>query len=351
MFRFSICTAFFNDEINNVEKLYSSIKEQHVDWEWVVTDDFSEDESVKYHLINLSNIDSRVRYVNQSHKMEFMRNPSPFAQGEFIFHIDSDDLVYPGYLPICEKLFDRFPEVGIILTGGNFVTQHGDFRSYQVHKESSVCFLGRCWRRAIEINLSEMVEDNFFTFCNDLFIVRYLSLKSKLLVVPRIFIKYREFVNEIGEYKPFGDRIESSENLSNAHKISFNQFVSNYDNQKQPYDGVFPFYDGIDKITPALYPVHSFSIKKIRFVGFSMEWWQMYLIQDLYYDMEISFGDDLKEDSINIIDTSLIREVGSEFKIIAYFSEQSNDLVNFYRENIIPHYYMTYDGQLWIIRY
>jgi len=45
MARFSICTSFFNDDAYRARSLYESLLRQDADWEWVVTDDFSEDPS------------------------------------------------------------------------------------------------------------------------------------------------------------------------------------------------------------------------------------------------------------------------------------------------------------------
>lgn len=352
MVKFSICTAFFNDEIVNVDSLYQSILKQNVEWEWVVTDDFSENPVVKDYLISLSSKDSRVRYVEQTHKMQFMRNPSIFAKGEFVFHIDSDDLVYPGYLELCDRMFFRFPEVGIILTGGHFVSQHGRFRSYGLHREDAICFLGRCWRRNIEIDFTGIIEDNFFTLCNDMFIVRYLSLKTRLLVIPRIFIKYREFVNDDDNYKPFGHRIGLSDELMLSHEKSSSQFLDYYYRVRQPHNGLFPYFESISNLTTSLWPLHDKpdGSSKIRMVGFSVENWQQVLLQDLYFDMEISWGDNLVSDCINIINTKNKIEIGQNFKVLLHFDDDETHL-SFYKESLGSYHWTIFNGNTWIKRF
>lgn len=349
MARFSVCTAFFNDDVSDADALYDCLIKEQADWEWVVTDDFSEDPSVMEHLLGLSRKDSRVRYVYQDHKMEFMRNPAPFASGEFVFHIDSDDLFYPGYLSCCERLFDRFPEVGIILSGAIFQNQHGQFRNYQVmndHKAYS--FLGRCWRRKIDISFSGIIEDRFFTFCNDFFIVKSVCLKSRVLIVPRIYIKYRVFENESGAYSFFGKRIALNNDLHESHKRSFDQFISYYDQHKQMYEGLFPFYESLDDLYAMLYPIHLFESKRIRFVGFSVPDWKKALIEDLYYDMDISWGESGDAGSVNVFDSSKKIYIESGLKTIVCFSEYSN--YEFYKENIGPHGFISSLERTWLFK-
>jgi len=356
MARFSICTAFFNDETKNVDELYDSILQQGVDWEWVVTDDFSEDPSVKDYLIALSGRDTRVRYVEQSHKMEFMRNPAPFALGEFVFQIDSDDLVYRGYLELCERMFSSFPEVGVILAGGQFLDQHGGFRSYRVHREQSICFLGRCWRRSIEIDFSGIIEDRFFTMCNDMFIVRMLGLKSRVLVIPRIFIKYREFVED-GQYKPFSHRVGLSDEMKDANARSHAQFSEYHARQIKRHSSLFPCFEPIGGMAAAAYPLHWLPAgSNLRFVGYDTEWWHERLLEDLYYDMDVSFGNEPLEECINVVDPSSFIEIGPRFKALFHFPEpHSVHSMDFYKEMLgsygyTKQYGLDFNTHTWLYR-
>jgi hypothetical protein len=354
MKKFSICTSFFNDEISNVDSLYGTILNQNVDWEWVVTDDFSENTEVKDYLILLSQKDDRVRYINQTHKMQFMRNPSEFAEGEFVFHIYSDDLVYPGYLELCEKMFNRFPDVGVILTGSKFVSQHGVFRSYNVHKhrEGMICFLGRCWRRSIEIDFTGIIEDNFFTVSNDMFIVNELCLKTRLLIIPRIFIEYREFLNEDGNRKPFGHRLELSNVLMESHGRAIGQFLEYYNNNRKDNDGLFPYFEAIKKITTGLWPIHNIPNNKIRFVGFSLEPWQQILLQDLYFDKIISYGDTLEDNSVNVINTKYQTQVDSHHMFLLHFdSTNSEEEMSFYQSTLSNYSWALFENNTWFNRF
>lgn len=363
MARFSICTAFFNDVVSRVSELYESLLLQQVDWEWVVTDDFSEDPSVREMLLALASEDSRVRYVYQDHKMQFLRNPAPFAKGEFVFHIDSDDLVYPGYLPICQKLFDRFPDVGVILCNGHVVNQRGFFVRYHEHmptmrrpgvtgdNSASICFLGRCWRRSIEIDFSGIIEDRFFTTTNDFYLVKYLNTKTRMLVVPRNMIRYSLFVDEEENYKPFGSRgIEIDEELSSRQERGFSQFMEYYESNKQPLDGLFPYYESIPKLYMPLYPIHMFDVEKIRFIGFGATECEKMLLEDLYAEKSISWGDSYEEGALNILNSEERIEVDCAYSIMAYFAPMKYENIDHYKIGFQNHGFISQSGNTWLFR-
>lgn len=356
MKKFSICTQFFKDTTKNVDDLYECIKLQKVDWEWVVTDDFSEDDTVMKYLIDLSKKDRRVRYVTQSHKMEFLRNPSLFAKGEYVFHIDSDDLVLPGYLEQCQRIFERFPEVGVILATGRIDDQNGSFIGYYQHMNTvnssgpavGGCFLGRTWRNSIELDFSGILEEEFFTISNDLFIVKYLSTKTKMVVLPRTYIKYRSFTVE-NQNKPFGERMVINNDHLEKIKTSSSQFANFYEEKKQKYDGIFPVFEGIDKLTKALYPIHMFDYDKINFVGFNLKNWQMSLLEDLYFDKEIFYSNEARIDSVNILCQSFPVVIEEGLKYIAFFDE--GDINQQCHTNVGPNYFIVYLGYKWVMKF
>ena len=348
MKKFSICTQFFKDTTKNVDDLYDCIKLQRVDWEWVVTDDFSEDDTVMKYLIDLSKKDRRVRYVTQSHKMEFLRNPSLFAKGEYVFHIDSDDLVLPGYLEQCQRIFERFPEVGVILATGRIDDQNKRFIGYYQHMNTVTNFLGRTWRNSIEIDLSEILEENFFTTSNDLFIVKYLSTKTKMVVLPRTYIKYRLFTVQ-GQDKPFGERMEFNNDHLEKISTSSSQFANFYEEKKQKHDGIFPLYEGIDKLTKALYPIHMFEYDKINFVGFNLKNWQMSLLEELYFDKEILYSDEARADSVNILCQSFPVVIEEGLKYIAFFDV--DEINHQCHSNMGANYFIIYLGYRWNMKF
>ena len=280
--------------------------------------------------------------------MEFLRNPSLFAKGEYIFHIDSDDLVLPGYLEQCQRIFERFTEVGVIVAAGRYADQDGLFLGYNQHLKNCTSFLGRTWRNSIEINLSEILEDEFFTTRNDLFLVKYLNTKTKMMIIPRAYIQYRSFQIK-GQYKAFGERMEINNTHLEKDQESSSQFLNFYEQNKQKYDGIFPLYNGIEKLTTSLYPVHMFECDKINLVGFNLKEWQMSLLEDLYFDKEITYSNETQTDSVNVLCESFPIVIEEGLKYIAFFDQSENNYEC--HPNMGPHYFISHEGYRWNMKF
>ncbi|EHK9055082.1 glycosyltransferase family 2 protein [Vibrio vulnificus] len=96
----SIITPAYNAE-NYIFKTYNFIRQQtHMDWEWLVTDDQSTDNTLSI-LNDLSKSDIRVRvYTNSKNSgAALSRNNSiKYVSGEFVAFLDSDDTWLPSKL-------------------------------------------------------------------------------------------------------------------------------------------------------------------------------------------------------------------------------------------------------------
>jgi glycosyltransferase involved in cell wall biosynthesis len=165
--KFSIVTSFFGEGKKYVERLYQDIQKQKVDWEWIVTDDFSENPETQASLLSISSSDKRVKYFAQDYKREIFRDPQKVATGEFVFHIDADDRVHPSYLLHCEYWFRRFPSVICILSGSEWVKENGVFNRFAFHRNSELDvkhdFVGRVWRNGFDFKFEKI-----FTNVNDI---------------------------------------------------------------------------------------------------------------------------------------------------------------------------------------
>lgn len=129
--KFSVVTSFYNTS-KYVEKLYASLLAQtYQNWEWVVTDDFSEDSS-KEKLIKLSKQDSRVRYVEQQFKQEVYWNPHKYSSlnSDFVLHLGSDDTLNPKTLETYKHFFMTHSDVMCLISGGTRINEGGNWRNY-----------------------------------------------------------------------------------------------------------------------------------------------------------------------------------------------------------------------------
>ena len=90
--KFTFVTSFYNTE-KYIQGLYESLLSQtYTNWDWVVTDDFSDD-NTKEKLLEICSKDRKVKYVKQSKKKEMFFNPHWFCKdSEIIVELGSDDL-------------------------------------------------------------------------------------------------------------------------------------------------------------------------------------------------------------------------------------------------------------------
>lgn len=116
---FSIVTSFYNNSKEQIEDVYKSILSQtYQNWEWIITDDFSEN-SQFYILKKISEEDDRIRYINQNEKQEIYWNPQKYANGEYICQLDSDDALLPNALDVLYYMFVNHDDCICLMSNSN----------------------------------------------------------------------------------------------------------------------------------------------------------------------------------------------------------------------------------------
>jgi glycosyltransferase involved in cell wall biosynthesis len=141
----------------------SLLRQTYQNWEWVVTDDFSDDSSYDI-LMEIAKKDERVKYITQKHKQEMYWNPHKFSSldSDFILHLGSDDILYPKVLEVYKHFFLKMPEIFTIISGGvrvkedtnklkNFLYCHvNDLDSFDYRTKNGndheKLFITKCWR-------------------------------------------------------------------------------------------------------------------------------------------------------------------------------------------------------------
>ena len=113
----SIITPCFNSS-NYIERTFLSIvKQTYADWEWIIVDDCSTDNSVAK-IKEFSEQKSNIKLIElpENHGSAFARNEGlRVAEGTFITFLDSDDIIDPNYL---EEQFNFITKNGPIITSG-----------------------------------------------------------------------------------------------------------------------------------------------------------------------------------------------------------------------------------------
>jgi glycosyltransferase involved in cell wall biosynthesis len=312
---FSIVTSFYNEPIKYIERLYNQILLSGVDWEWVVTNDFSGDDDIEEKLLDLAKKDLRVRKIIQGEKQEIFRNPSLYCRGEFIFHIDGDDLFHPLYLQHAKNWFEKFPDVVCILSGAKYAAENDAVIRFQnddplltPHEKRGVyypsaSYLGRIWRSSVKIDFSKIFPDQkkIIRF-NDKFIVDYLSSKGDILFLPRNYMIYTMRANSNSRK----ERPENEKLLAQNTLEEFNTWMQNNVTwfTKNPY-----FYTGeisfFEYSLPFQHISWSKEKRKCGVFGFSSNLVVRKLLIELYPDLDIIFdpdGENQKGMQIFIID-------------------------------------------------
>jgi glycosyltransferase involved in cell wall biosynthesis len=342
---FSVVTSFFGEGKKYVERLYDNISSQSVDWEWIVTDDFSSDPETESCLRNLAIKDSRVKYQEQKEKQEIFRNPQKYASGEFVFHIDADDQVHPNYLSHCLFWFRRFPKVICILSGSEWLKENGHFNRYAYHIQSEIGnkqdFIGRVWRNGFVFEFDKIFSNPGDVIrMNDMFIVKSFEKSGDILCLPRLYVKYEMRDNS-------NCNIERSDEEKEKIGRCRREFLDwNSQNMElAPYD---TFFFDMEKDVLAFFALEwSKERKTIEYLGKSFSPYKQRKLKELYQDYNLHF-DNLPAQQIadyRIIDCT------SGFSEIPVGQKTTIVLLNIKDEDWFTHYRQRFENAGKIIRW
>ena len=350
---FSIVTSFFGEGKKYVERLYGDIQKQKVDWEWIVTDDFSGDLETQASLLSIACSDKRVKYFAQDYKREIFRDPQKVATGEFVFHIDADDRVHPSYLLHCEYWFRRFPSVICILSGSEWVKENGVFNRFAFHRNSELevkhDFVGRVWRNEFDFKFEEVFTNvNDIIRTNDMFIVKSLETVGDILCLPRAYIRYEMRSNSNCNIQRTPEEKEKIERCQKEFFswLSVRKIESPYD----PY-----FFDSELDIIVFLGMDWEGLAGSIQYVGKNLPNYKKRKIRELFQDFEIEFGDASGNDilDVKIIDCSEgFRKIStSRKKNIVFLRRKDQQTFDYYSEEFIKTGRMFRWIELWDYRW
>lgn len=318
--KFSISTSFYRRS-HLVEQIYQQILAQtYLDWEWVVTDDFSDYGGAKDSLLEICSKDSRVKYFEQSRKKECFYNPHRGCSGDIIVQFDSDDFAYPRILEVYNHLFLKHPDVvGISCLShnvdalGQWVEIQGG-GSYNIGETSLMNYtpMGRAWRNIID----EFDNGEMQWYQNDTNIVRHLETRGKWLYLPRTLYRY----------------YYSQDTFSREPNRTEEQY-SSIENERFFIEAKFPGLHNPDKTTFSLYylPIHKearafamgdfnlqTSRKKILFYKSGLKTYERQLLKELFFDHDLYFDFNIKCDEVVLYMDNSISMVELREKLSLY---------------------------------
>lgn len=324
--RFTIFTSFYN-YLDTFDNLVDSVfKQIHYDWEWIVSDDFSENPEVSRKLNELCfKHPDKVRRIDPSFKKEFYWNPPVSASNADIFMVfDSDDIMFPALLSVYDHHFWKFPEVVLISSNSlilNDSAVSGSLRSarhihygkncnsYQSYMDKSYEYNwgdARAWRRGAVETFSEPGE---WKFCaEDALKITVCEEIGKILYLPRVLCSYAYREDSISHAK------QTDYSLFEETPLMFQKA-----HQRLDRDRLCSIDDHYDRALPQTTAFYLSSLNKsigerIEFFSPSATARDKDLIEELYYDHRIETTEELEHFPAYLIANVISEE---EIKMLA----------------------------------
>ena len=108
----SVITPYYNTEELFLETFVSLQSQSLQNWEWVIVDDGSTDETSVKRLDNVAAKDQRIKVIRQTNAGPSAARNTSFrnTSGRYVCLLDSDDMLEPTYLEKCVWFLDSNPE-------------------------------------------------------------------------------------------------------------------------------------------------------------------------------------------------------------------------------------------------
>ena len=124
--KISIIIPAFNQSAYLSEAIKSVLQQSYSEWELIVVDDGSTDETP---LVVAQHPDPRIRYIRQANRgLPAARNTGIEAsRGDYLAFLDADDYFHPGKLEVQVSHLEQNPEVGLSYASRIEVDGKGDY--------------------------------------------------------------------------------------------------------------------------------------------------------------------------------------------------------------------------------
>jgi glycosyltransferase involved in cell wall biosynthesis len=302
--KFTIFTSFYN-YLDTFDDLVESVLGQtYQNWEWIISDDFSENPDILPKLKELESKSNKIKLILPSFKKEFYWNPpTKQSTGDIFMVLDSDDLPHSKLLEVYKQNFDNFPKVQMIST--NSILKWNNIRG-SVHSFRMINYGNRCnfidklntavdgeynigdcraWRNNISLfdpqrRWKECAEDISKTLINE--------ERGMLLYLPRTLHSYAHRENSISKEKLYTETSKEektniiNDSLSRKSRSDLHSIEDYYD---RVYEYTLPFY--LSKLNYDRYSsIIEYRCKKLNPREKSS-------LKSLYFDHDLRFNETL----------------------------------------------------------
>jgi len=291
--KFSISTSFYKRG-HLVESVYQQVLDQtYTNWEWIVTDDFSEENSAKEKLLEICSNDPRVKYYEQSRKKECFYNPQRGATGDIIVMFDSDDYAYPKVLEVYHHMFTKHPEVAGISCYAKVIDNNKQgfdgVYPYDAPKYSdyglNMNVLGLTPMCRAFKNIFNEFDDGVLRFHqNDTNIVRHIETIGKWLYLPRTLYNYDKTDNN-----SISRKIADIDGIENERLFIESKFPQlHHPDRFSLLTYYFPILDSVRILSFGDFN-HVKGTQNILLIDSNMKLHEKQLLKEIYYDHNIYY--------------------------------------------------------------
>jgi glycosyltransferase involved in cell wall biosynthesis len=346
MLKFGIYTTFYNCE-RFVDRIFNSIEQIDYDnFEWHITDDFSNDNTKDIVLNRLDNsiLKHKIKYYEQSEKKQMYWNPQEFFDKTFdwIVLVDADDDFDKNFLNVYNTFLENNNDVSLVssdyfklyedsgsLHSISYILNN-DIISNKINNYHPSCdYLNnisyscfghlRAFKNIIDkFELTDVLagaEDSYHVFWSNSF--------GKYLHIPRPLYKW--YLREDSE---------------SHRKIVPHNFNANFDialNKLNLSDGGIDSRFNelyIETSTLGSYPIGELQNKNVSLWSRNISKGQQEVLQKLYYDVTLTFNNpesDIHLFSLNNLNENVLEKILQKIKggkVLFYYQNQNYHLSN-----------------------
>lgn len=242
--KISVLTPTYNDSDSIEETLMSLIKQTYQNWEWIVINDGSTDDTEAHiiRLIEKYNISEKCRYVYQQNadQLNALIHGLEFISGEYVFTLHSDDLLpEDDFFEKCIQEMEAHPNIDGIFGDLLLIDEHTEIvgrqkvNEYSIRKDTPalmLLWLGRNLYSDVAFHRASAyrgaVKDNYLTWNMPLWIdLRDGNIKMlNYMSVPFPVLKYRvhegNYINnELGRMNVINGELRTAVELMKHYSI------------------------------------------------------------------------------------------------------------------------------------
>lgn len=231
----SIIVPCYNQGAYIAETLDSVIAQTFTDWECVIVNDGSTDNS---ELIAKEYVrkDPRIRYYTiENSGVSVARNKAvEYSSGEYILPLDSDDVIGNDYLELAMRAFEENPDLTIVYCKAQlFGVQNGVWKlteySYEQLLKDNMIFCSAFYRRRDFDRIGGYDENMKFGLEDWEFWIHLLDYDSQIYVIPKVCFYYR-----IKEVSRNADILKEHTSRNQMYDIIFLKHYKKYVGELNP---------------------------------------------------------------------------------------------------------------------